>query len=58
MDVRSLAAEGVSTREVARRTGLSRNTVRTVTNFDRKLIGDWDGEGAFGSTLQIADVGR
>jgi DNA-binding NarL/FixJ family response regulator len=30
MDVKSLAGEGVSMREIARRTGLSRNTVRKV----------------------------
>lgn len=37
MDVKSLAAEGVSVREIARRTGLSRNTVRKVLRGEHPM---------------------
>jgi transposase len=37
MDVKSLAGEGVSKREIARRTGLSRNTVRKVLRGEHPM---------------------
>lgn len=37
MDVKSLASEGVSKREIARRTGLSRNTVRKVLRGEHPM---------------------
>lgn len=37
MDVKSLAGEGVSMREIARRTGLSRNTVRKVLRGEHPM---------------------
>jgi transcriptional regulator with XRE-family HTH domain len=37
MDVKSLAAEGVPMREIACRTGLSRNTVRKVLRGEHAM---------------------
>jgi DNA-binding CsgD family transcriptional regulator len=37
MDIKSLAASGVSRREIARRTGHARDTVRKVLNGTHKM---------------------